>query len=147
MGSVVPAPEGNRGGWLPCFPRVLTSRMTPSFTRKSSLPKIPHAAGKRKKGQSYVGVHVINHLVHKNCLITGKIWKSTYYSEQRTFGAVQEGRASWDVENFRLPPAAEKMPKFFMPPPHSHIITYKATSVQIAGKRHVYLNLLYSFHT
>lgn len=121
--------------------------MTPSFTRKSSLPKIPHAAGKRKKGQSDVGVHVINHLVHKNCLITGKIWKSTYYSEQRTFGAVQEGRASWDVENFRLPPAAEKMPKFFMPPPHSHIITYKATSVQIAGKRHVYLNLLYSFHT
>lgn len=90
-GSVVPAPESDQGSWLPCFPQELASSVTPSLTKKSSLPKIPHAAGKRKKGQNDVGVCVINHLVHKNCLITGKIWKSTYYSEQRAPRGVCEG--------------------------------------------------------
>lgn len=51
--------------------------------QEKSLPKIPHAAGKRKKGQNGVGVRAINHLVHKNCLITGEIWKSIYYSSER----------------------------------------------------------------
>lgn len=91
MGCAVPALEGDRGSWLPCFPRELASSVTPSLTKKSSLPKIPHAAGKRKKGQNDVGVRVINHLVHKNCLITGNIWKSVYYSEQLAPRAVHEG--------------------------------------------------------
>lgn len=94
MGSVLPAPEGDQGSWVPCLPRELASSVTLSLTRKSSLPKIPHAAGKWKKGQNDVGVRVINHLVHKNCLITGKIWKSIYYSEQLTPRAVYEGSKS-----------------------------------------------------
>lgn len=95
-------------------------RVTPSFTRKSSLSKIPHAAGKRKKGQNDVGVRVINHLVHKNCLITGKMWKSTYYSEQQTLRAVQEwggGVASRDAENFMLLLAAENAKILHIPIP------------------------------
>lgn len=77
------------------FPRELASGATPSLTEKSSLPKIPHAAGKREKGQNDVGVHVINHLVHKNCLITGKIWKSIYCSEQLTRGLRTRGSTLW----------------------------------------------------
>lgn len=97
--------------------------MTPSLTRKSSLPKIPHAAGKREKGQNDVGMRVINHLVHKNCLITGKIWKSIYYSQQLTLGAVDEGstaRGCGEPPDLSTAPVAEKMPKFFMPPPPPH---------------------------
>lgn len=92
VGSAVPALEGNQGGWLPRFSQELVSSVTPSLTKKSSFPKISHAAGKRKKGQNDVGVHDINLLVHKNCLITGKIRKSIYYSEQLTPGAVYEGK-------------------------------------------------------
>ena len=109
MGAMAPPlSRGQPGGRLPRFPLAPMSRVTPSFTRKSSLPKIPHAAGKCKKGQNDAGVRGINHLVHKNCLITGKMWKSTYYSEWRTLRACAEsGGASRGAENFMLPLAAE----------------------------------------
>lgn len=50
--------------------------------QEKSLPKIPHAAGKWKKGQSGVGVRGVSHLVHRNCLITEKILKSAEYSSK-----------------------------------------------------------------
>lgn len=108
------------------FPRELVSNVTPSLTEKSSLPKISHAAGKRKKGQNDVGVRVINHLVHKNCLITGKIRKSIHYSEQLTPRAVHEGEQTSELGRPNrpwFPPAARKIAKFFKlpPPPHYYI--------------------------
>lgn len=54
-GSAVPAPEGEQASWLPCFPGELASCVTPSLTKKSSLPKISRAAGKWKKGQNGIG--------------------------------------------------------------------------------------------
>lgn len=134
VGAMVPPrSRGQPGGRLPRFPLAPTSRVTPSFTRKSSLPKIPHAAGKCKKGQNDVGVRVINHLVHKNCLITGKMWKSTYYSERRTLRACAGvgGRVSgcWEL---LASSSCRKCQNSSYRHPH-HVITYKATSVPIEG--------------
>lgn len=134
VGAMVPPRSwGQPGGWLPRFP-LAPMRVTPSFTRKSSLSKIPHAAGKRKKGQNDVGVRVINHLVHKNCLITGKMWKSTYYSEQQTLRAVQEwgGGCVSGCWELHASSSCRKCQNSSYPHPH-HVITYKASSVPIEG--------------
>lgn len=106
-----PAPKGDQGGWQPCFPGELASSVTPSLTKKSSLPKIPQAAGKRKKGQHEVGVRGLNQLVHKNCLITGMMRKSLLLRAADPRGWVAEKHASELLTRSRpQAPAAEKMP-------------------------------------
>lgn len=61
--------------------------------QEKSLPQTPHAAGKWGKGQSSVGVRAVSHLVHKNCLITGKILKLGDHSLEWLALKAGDGRA------------------------------------------------------